>query len=363
MKINTDKKNQHYIPKFYLKNFSFEDDKKQIGIYNIKSDFYFQKAKLKTQGSKNFFYGHDGKIEDSLSDIEGSLASEIREIIEKKDVPVKESINHLTLLTFVGLTHLRNPVMIDFIKNSRVEMRKRLIELDEDVDTEKFVPGITHDYAIKLALSGLPSIIDNLVDLDYKLLINQTSIPFIASDFPVVKYNQFLEKKKWQHGKTGYGNTGLQIFIPLNPKITIVFFDSMIYKIGFKKRKTYEITEKKDIEQLNILQVLNSFTTLFFNEKMTKHNIDKLITKANKYKKANLPLSELSHIVKDTGNDKNIIDFKKDKKNLVVMGSTDCEINLEINGLKTHSNSKKIKITNSMAQMRPATMKIRKNSR
>lgn len=359
--MKTDKKNQHYIPKFYLKNFSYKSNNKQIGIFHINSNFFFQTAKLKTQGSKNFFYGHDGKIEDNLSDIEGLLAEEIRSIIGSNSIPKRESVSHLTLLTFVGLTHLRNPVMIDYIKNSREEMKRRVLELDENADVNKLVPEITHENAIKLALSGLESVVENLVDLEYKLLINKTDTSFLTSDFPVVKYNQFLEKQKWKHGKTGYGNTGLQIFIPLNPKITIIFYDPMIYKVGFKKRQILEITDTEDIEQLNILQILNCFSTLFFDESLSKHKIIQLIEKSKKFKKANIPSSELSHIVKN--GERNIIDFKKQKKNLVVIGSTDCEISLELNGLKTHSNSKKVKLTNSMAQMRPRPLALRKNSR
>jgi len=46
-------------------------------------------------------------------------------------------------------------------------------------------------------------------------------------------------------------------------------------------------------------------------------------------------------------------DFEGKQRNLVVMGSTDCEIKLQIDGIKMHSNSKKIKLGRSVAQMRP----------
>ena len=51
------------------------------------------------------------------------------------------------------------------------------------------------------------------------------------------------------------------------------------------------------------------------------------------------------------------------KKNLVIVGTTDCEIKLKINGIKMHSGSRKIKLDNSMAQLRPNSMKIRGKSR
>lgn len=150
----TDKKNQHYIPKFYLRNFSFQLNKKQVGIYHVSSNFFFQQAKLKTQGSKDFYYGEDGKTEDNLSKIEGLLAEEIKDIILEKKIPTKESYKHLALLTFVGLTHLRNPVLIDYIKFSRAEMKRRVLEMDENANTDKIVPNISHEEAIELSLSG-----------------------------------------------------------------------------------------------------------------------------------------------------------------------------------------------------------------
>ena len=50
----TDKKNQHYVPKFYLRNFSFEDNKKQIGLFNLENEFYSQfKIKVLCLGQRS----------------------------------------------------------------------------------------------------------------------------------------------------------------------------------------------------------------------------------------------------------------------------------------------------------------------
>lgn len=354
-RMNTDKKNQHYIPKFYLRNFSFDGNKKQIGVFHLNSSFFYQKAKLKTQGSKNFFYGHDGIIEDRLADIEGLLASLIREITETNKVPKKFSSSHLDLLTFVAVTHLRNPVAIENIRGSREAMKKHLLELDPKVDLSKLTPEITHDSAIKLALSGLKQVVDNIADLEFKLLINKTKIPFISSDFPIVKYNRFLELKKWKHGKTGYGNIGLQIFIPFDPKTLMVFFDPQVYKVGFKKRKTHEIISEKDIDKINELQIINCFETLYFNENISETYIRKLVRNSAKYQKANQTRSSLSYLLEDGEKPSSL---KEKKKNLVVMGTTDCQTNLEITGIKIHSGSQKIDLTSSIALMRPIPRKL-----
>lgn len=359
--MNTDKKNQHFIPKFYLKHFSYKKNEKQIGIFNVENKFFHPTSKLKTQGSKNFFYGTDGIIENNLSNIEGKLASAIRNLINTQKLPKKLSNDHIEMLVFVSLTHLRNPTIINFMNDSREEMRKALLRLDPNSDTKKIVPVIDHDVMIKVALSGLKEGLVHLSDLDYKLLINKTNIPFISSDFPVVKYNRFLEEKKWPHGKTGYANTGLQIFIPINPTITIVLFDSMIYKVGNKKDTCWELNHQKDIDQLNLLQILNCLNTVFFNENISKNYIEKLFEKLLKYNRANKVNLELSYLINDGEDDQS---YLSKEKNLMNVGTTDCEIKLDITGIKIHSNSKKIKLSKSMVQLRPKALEeLKKRSR
>lgn len=334
---NTDKKNQHYIPRFYLKKFSFESNEKQIGIFNIQKSFFYQTATLKNQGARNFFYGHDGEIEENLSNIEGHLSTSINQIINNRKVPIKRGFEHFQLLNFVALTHLRNPTLIDSMKATRELMKSNLLQLDPNVDADKLVPEIPHETAIEVALSSIMQVVENIADLDFKLLINKTKFPFITSDFPVVKYNKFLEVKNWDRGKTGFGNTGLKIFIPINPEMTIILFDSMVYKVGNKKDCFCELRNENDVDQLNILQLLNCLETVYFNENCSEHYIRTLFEKSKKYSKANEPESKLSYLLKK-GEE---FDSNK-KKNLMILGSSDCEIKLDVQGVKIHSGSLKI---------------------
>jgi len=346
----TDKKNQHYIPKFYLRNFSYLNNKKQIGVFNIVKEFYYLKANLKHQGSKNFFYGVDGVIEDNLSLIEGDLAKIIRIILETNEVPKKESEEHIDLLFFVALTDLRNPVRIEGTKMMFQEMASRIRELDEGADTNRFVPSMTHEEVIAMSFAGLKDLVTTILDLDYKLLFNKTQKPFISSDFPIVRYNQYLEAKKWPQSKTGYGLSGLQIFIPLNSDVAIIFFDSDIYKVGDKKKKTYSIIKEEDIDSLNILQFINCFETIFFNEKADEIYIRYLLNKSKRFKRANVSKAGLSFLFRDGDNEEDMI--KSGKKNLIIMNSSDCETNLKIDGVKIHSRGVAHKLHSSAAQLR-----------
>jgi hypothetical protein len=345
----TEKKNQHYIPKFYLRNFSYQKNKKQIGVLNIYNSLYIQRAKLKTQGSRKFFYGYDGIIEDNLANVEGFLSQAINEIIDKKQVPKKNSERHLELLSFVTLTDLRNPIKVEGFKNQMKEMKKNLLELDPQVDVEIFVPNPTHEEIIQLLLSNSVEMINYISDLEFKLLINNSDKPFISSDFPVVKYNQFLENAKWKLSKSGYGTVGLQIFIPLNSELTIVFFDPGIYKVGDKKKKYLELSNSSDIDAMNTLQFINCFETIYFDEKAYEEYIRKIEANSKKFKRANVTHSSLSHLIKEGENEDEIL---KGKQNLMVFGSTDCEMKLQISGIKIHDNGKNYKFDSSAAQLR-----------
>jgi hypothetical protein len=343
------KKNQHYIPKFYLRNFSYDGNNCEIGIFNIFNEKYVTRAKLKTQGSKNFFYGVDGEVENNLAKIESILAKLIKNIISNKTPPKKNSDEHFVLLLFVAITEARNPVRIEVFKKHFSQMEEKLKELSPDVEMDKFFPELTHEEHIKLSFSSVDEVIHHINDLDFKILINKTSNPFITSDFPIVKYNQFLEQKKWKHSKSGYALVGLKIFIPLSPELTIVFFDSSIYKIGNKKDRTVVITKKEDIDQLNILQFVNCLSTIFFNKMITEDYILFLNNQSKKYSRANDPKLEMSYII---GKDDDKQEILSGKENLMIFNSTDCEINLNPSFLKIHSNGKHHKLNSTLAQVR-----------
>jgi polyhydroxyalkanoate synthesis regulator phasin len=346
----SEKKNQHYIPKFYLRNFSYQNNGKEIGIYNLLNDFFVSKGKLKTQGSKNFFYGQDCVIENELANIENLLAQQLNKITSDEEIPKKLTKEHIDLLLFVCLTDLRNPVRINSFKNGFIEMGKRLSELDPNIDLKNFIPILSHDDAVKMSMSGIKEVIEEIVDLDFKILKNTTKQPFLTSDFPIVKYNQFLENRNWHLSKSGYGLSGLQIFIPLNSELMLLFYDSEIYKIGDKKQKIVLINDLLDIENLNILQFVNCFGNIYFNEKTSEEYIRKLVVKAKKYKRANESTAHTSYLINK--NTDNINEIRKGKENLIIIGSIDVETKLKISQIKIHSKGQYKKLNSSASQLR-----------
>ncbi len=354
--MKTEKKNQHYVPQFHLKNFSIEFNQKQIGLFNIPSKEHVEKCPIRTQASEDYYYGEDGIIEDLLSKAEGFLATEIHEIINRNELPKKGSIGHKELLHFIALMDLRNPILIDNIRNSKDLLSARLLQANKDTDVNSLVPEISHDRAIGLSLSNIIVGAQFLADLDFKLLINETEHPFITSDNPIVKYNQFLEKRKFPDGKTGYGCMGLQIFIPISPKLMVLFYDSKIYKVGFRKQRNLTIKNTNDVNNLNVLQFLNCNDNVYFNHEVSENYIYEIWNKSKNFKKANILKSDLAYIVKP--GEKPLKNPSNMDKDLILIGSTDCEINLDFTGITTHKGGKKTKLSNSLAQVREYSKKL-----
>jgi hypothetical protein len=340
--MNTDKKNQHYIPKFYLRNFSFQNNRKQIGVYDINNCIYVQRGKLKTQGSEDFYYGKDGELENRLSEIEIHLANAINNIIETSELPKKGTEYYQSLLFFTSITALRSPVFLDMMKGMNNSMKNELNKLDPNFKNFHDINKLDDETLIQLLLSMSSKVSEIIWDLEIKLLINNTNTAFISSDFPIIKYNQFLEKKNIA-SKTGYGLIGLQIIFPINDKFSIILFDSSIYKVGNKRDKFLLINNQKDIDSLNTLQFINCLTTIYFNEKTSEEYIKKIHQQSKKFKRANQGKSELSYLVKEGEIPSEIL---KEKENLIIMNATDCETKLEIKGLKIHSKGKAMKSVN-----------------
>jgi hypothetical protein len=279
---NTDSKNQHYVPKFYLRNFSVDNNQKEIRLFNLKSKKFVATASIKHQASSNFYYGKDGKVEKQLSDLEGILAKAIAETLRTLERPKYFSERHVELLTFMVSTELRNPVRKRTYEQMTDGMMKKLLSVDpkfkdkpellQILDTIEIIPKYSSTYS----LSYLQHVVEITLDLHIKLFVNKTSIPFITSDNPVIRYNQLLEMKSSSNSVTGFGLQGLEIFIPLSENVLLLFYDSQPYYVGSKKQKKVTLDRAEDVDQLNLLQMANCYSNVYGGNRFSKSYVTEL---------------------------------------------------------------------------------------
>lgn len=108
------------------------------------------------------------------------------------------------------------------------------------------------------------------------------------------------------------------------------------------------------MDQLNTLQFLNCIETIYFDEKIQENYLASLYQRSKKAQKANKITSQLSYLKTE-----NTSEAENDSKsNLIILGSTDCEINLQLEVIKIHSKGKSHTLHSSMAQLRPHAKKI-----
>jgi len=280
-----DKKRQHYVPRFYLKNFSTNSEGKSIGVYNVDRYKFIPRGSLKEQAYKNYFYGEDDEIEDSLSTIESIAASAIKNILAKRTMPEKLTSEYYSLLAFTALQWARTPYAAD--------EAKEIIEksLESTVERDKSYKIVLDEFKSRLEnaplylLRNVPKLIPCISDLNIILLINQTNIPFITSDNPVVLYNQFLEKRREYYCNTSFESKGLQIFFPLSPELCLIFFDKDVYRFSNALNRTIKLAKQQDLNALNQLQCINSYTNIYFNENVSNDYITYIFRKVKKWRR------------------------------------------------------------------------------
>jgi hypothetical protein len=285
----TENRKQHYLPKFYLKNFS-EDDK-QVCVYHLKSGKGII-SPIDSTCQEKYFYGKDSKFEKGLSDIETYQAQVIKKIIETSDIEILSLEEQFNLLSFLILQYARtkeakntSEKWVEFhvehylkpLMKSHPELKKYR---PEEIDRLKITVPNFYKYTMGVALSS----IEGIFDLKLLLLINKTEKPLITSDAQVILNNIVKLKKR---SMIGLFSPGLQIFCPLTDSIGLLLIDPLAYKIEISSDSKIDVINEEDIDNLNTLQILNCSEIVIFRNRTEYDYIKELHgrIKGNKIKK------------------------------------------------------------------------------
>lgn len=224
-------KNQHYIPRFYMKPFSIiknEGTKKEkvlISFYQFKDNLFRQNVPTTSICSEEYFYDQDGKIENNLAKKEckwGYIITKINcgEQLTKEEInSVKEFAVYQIIRTKATLLHNQSMATsmltgILYEQNDGVD-RSTVEEVVKDNVKEKITP----EYNLNLINDILPSI----TDLEMRVLKNKTNTSFIISDVPVIVINPLRI-----HG-AGLSDIGIIIFFPISQQNLILLYDRKFY--------------------------------------------------------------------------------------------------------------------------------------
>lgn len=255
-------KKHHYVPRVYLKNFSYND--KTINLFNLSRQIVIRDGKLKSQCYRDYLYGVEDRLEKALGLIEGQAAILFRNIRRELKPPQFETADYGSFLMFVIFQRNRTLYAARAVNEMFVAIAQKFISYHPEFPEDIFdkISITVNDPAVH-ALIAAEKCLHFAMDLSCKLILAKKGSEFITSDNPVVFYNQALEACGTHQG-IGTACKGLQIFFPVSPGITILFFDSNIYKVGGRREQSIQVTEQRDMDQINSLTLANAEDNIYF---------------------------------------------------------------------------------------------------
>lgn len=277
-------KNQHYVPQCLLKFFSWEDKKKKTNIFDITRDSFRYSQAIENICSQNYFYDTDNMVENILSEkIETPAAPLISSIVHHDTSVLDSPENWMRLLIFVATLLSRTPKTMDkmdsIIQTNIQSISRELLRLNGmDSRNADGVRLKINDEAPLISLLTLQGYYASilLTDLKFNLAINKTDRDFFISDHPVFMYN-WLYRDLNHPGVTSFGARGLQLFLPLSPKLILCLYDSETYKYGAKGSFLTDIYDVNDVEILNSFQAISSKSFVVFLDRKSETNIKSMI--------------------------------------------------------------------------------------
>lgn len=264
-------KYQHYVPQFYLRNFS--NNGKSVGSYIFSQHKYIPHASIKSVCGRDYLYGEDLRIEKWFQNLESIWAKIINKIISTGKM-VLEADEWTYLWMFFYLSDVRTAYTADtYIDASKQEI-KALLLMSSEYNNLEICDELIEDLPITvnkpnlIYLQNMVKIIDVMSDLSIVLLHNTSNRQFVTSDCPVVKYNQLFIARDYIR-PYGYGHVGMQCFLPISPKHCLVLYDGVAYECKKETDLVIQINAPDQIVELNKLFVENSRQALYFNN--TEH--------------------------------------------------------------------------------------------
>lgn len=257
-------KNQHFVPRAYLKAFSLNGDGTAISLFNLDRERFVPSAPLKHQCSRDYFYGEDLQMEKALQPVEGRYAGLVREIAAPGYLLSDE--HRFFLREFWLIQHLRTEAA-----------SIRMVQFNEQM---RHTAGITSDdfrmeikEAVQIAMSTAIEQLPFVQDMKVCLLRNRTNEPFIVSDDPAILTNPWhLDSPIPKTRSFGIGAAGSIFLLPITPAIQCIAYDGDVYSIPHQNGWS-EVRHVEDVHRFNQHQLLNCNVNVYAHDKGLEHSV------------------------------------------------------------------------------------------
>lgn len=280
-------KKHHYVPQSLLNRFSVDSENKEIFVFNKHNEKSFRASILNT-GSENHYNslnidGNKFNLEFLYQEIDQIYHQTLSKILNSASFE-KFTDNDFVNLTFIVACQLkRTNLFRSTIKHIDNQLNNTLKEVSQTLkiqNLEKY-SNLTDDEVKAISILTSVNVNDEMGSLLNKgiyLLKNETTVPFIISDCPVVLHNSF------PYGGNSLESKGVEIYFPIGSKFIVGFCcTSLLYKIEQAKKvglnvkgadailksvidgMPIEVRQTAFIEYYNQLQIINSYKFIYSN--------------------------------------------------------------------------------------------------
>jgi len=257
---------QHYVPRFILRNFCFNEEE-QIYVFDKKTEKVFQ-TNIKNVAAESGFYNFKDNnikfsIERNLNNLETTVAEIIKKIIEQESLSNITKDERIKLSVFIAAQFFR-------VKQKRIIMKQVyeavLDHIKKTGGDPNRIPGIISNDE-ELNKLDIASLIDVIVestpvfyDKTWMLFKSTKAQKFYISDNPITlqNHNDFSP-----YGNLGLKFRGIEIYFPISSGLSLGIFESSMEDTirwshsYLKDKKTTDLKvfgiDKKTIQDLKKL--------------------------------------------------------------------------------------------------------------
>lgn len=261
------KKKQHYVPKFLLRNFATEDGKFFV-FQLLKNTILDKPIPYKQQCYTNYMYGDNKQWENELSILESDASFAIQKIINNEHL---SHIDKSVLKQFILFQYLRTEQTIERSKSIMENGLRQLVPIITSLNhlnvSKKFASTFAKEYVDKhfsrkeTATLHLDAAKKNQTVLeDLRFVVLKTNGRFLCSDNPVI-----LENTLQPEFGRGYASVGVIFILPISSQYAILLYDSKVYDISCDN--FYVSLNQQDTIAINKTLFFYARETLFCQEK------------------------------------------------------------------------------------------------
>lgn len=271
-------KNQHYVPRFYLKNFLNKE--RRFWAFQKDSKKIFQTTPDNVANEK-FFYdlpimddalGEEQAIEKYLSTFESIIAPLLAGFLKKVDAREIDSLDEdlrSLLCDFLVLQIIRTKAQREGTIQMNALLKTNLIESGwlSETQINEIKSSNVDETAKRIQLERIVS--DGGMKGEFSAILkghiwllfkNLTKTPYYTSDHPVIKIPHVDRSPR---SNNGYKSNGIEVAIPLSSTHLLVLLERTHFK-DFEKYENEVMVhyDEANVTYYNSLQVSQSYRTL-----------------------------------------------------------------------------------------------------